>query len=149
VKEETGCSSETLMIYIMSRRCYAKKNPQQIRRPADELSFKNAVSTAEIFLQVARAWEEVATTYRILLTFACSHERKPHSSIFVGCILLRNVHVRIFSDIYPQSQLRTLLMLLYLSVSQHVSAPTTFYIIRDKFMNNGSVVITMVFSKFF
>jgi hypothetical protein len=27
------------------------------------------------------------------------------------------------SDIYPQSQLRILLMLLYLSVSQHVSAP--------------------------
>jgi hypothetical protein len=28
------------------------------------------------------------------------------------------------SDICPQSQLRILLMLLYLSVSQHVSAPT-------------------------
>jgi hypothetical protein len=55
--------------------------------------------------------------------------------IFVGCILLRNVHVRIFSDIlvYPQSQLRILLMLLYLSVSQYVSALTGHIITPIKF----------------
>jgi hypothetical protein len=43
----------------------------------------------------------------------------------MGCILLHDVHVRISHIIHQQSQLKDfLLMLLYLSVSLHVSAPT-------------------------
>jgi hypothetical protein len=44
--------------------------------------------------------------------------------ILVGCILLRNVHVRIFQTYTRNRNREILLMLLYLSVSQHVSAPT-------------------------
>jgi hypothetical protein len=52
-------------------------------------------------------------------------------SIFVGCILLHNVHVRI-SQTYSLPEIATesfLLMLLYLLVSQHVSAPTGHHLV--------------------